>query len=441
MSAAVPSPDRPSGGGSPDDRTGQGPEEPLRGVGPEGGRKLRVGIVFGGRSGEHEVSLMSARSVVAALDPEKYEVLGIGVTREGKWLLSGDPLAKLLQEAGAQLEPGPASQSVALAPDPSSSSLVPLEGTGALFRGTGLERRPDVIFPLIHGTHGEDGSLQGLFDLAELAYVGPGVLASAVGFDKAVFKAVMQAHRIPVVPYRLVVVSPRALGQGSASSTPVGSVSSGAAPVRSASATSPPGGSEAEAWRTLARELGYPLFVKPSNGGSSLGVTKVKDEAELAAAIEGAAAYDRRVLLERAVDARELECAVLGYGAPEASIVGEVIPGHEFYDYEDKYFDDKARLEIPARIAPEVAETVRDLAVRAFQAIDGAGMARVDFFLEAGTAAVFVNEINTIPGFTRISMYPKLWEASGLPFPRLLDRLILLALERAGEMRERKLSP
>ena len=381
---------------------------------PDARPKLRVGIVFGGRSGEHEVSLMSARSVAAALDPEKYEVVGIGVTREGAWLLSGDPLAKLLQEAGAELGPGPGRRSVALAPDPSSAALVPLGESGARARGAGLERRPDVIIPLIHGTHGEDGSLQGLFELAELPYVGSGVLASAVGFDKGVFKAVMLAHGIPVVPYRLIVVPPRD------------------------KRTSAPGD---EAWRTLAKELGYPLFVKPANGGSSLGVTKVKKEAPLAAAIEAAAEYDRRVLLERAVEGRELECAVLWYEAPEASIVGEVIPGHEFYDYEDKYFDDKARLEIPARIAPDQAEAVRDLALRAFTAVDGAGMARVDFFLEAGTGAIYVNELNTIPGFTRISMYPKLWEASGLPFPRLLDRLILLALERAEEMRERKLSP
>jgi D-alanine-D-alanine ligase len=383
-------------------------------VTPDPRPKLRVGIVFGGRSGEHEVSLMSARSVAAALDPEKYEVVGIGVTREGAWLLSGDPLTKLLQEAGAELEPGPGRQSVALAPDPSSAALVPLGGSGKLAHSAGFERRPDVIIPLIHGTHGEDGSLQGLFELAELPYVGSGVLASAVGFDKGVFKAVMQAHGIPVVPYVLIVVPPR----GKRASAPGD-----------------------KTWQALAKHLGYPLFVKPANGGSSLGVTKVKDQAQLLPAIEAAAEYDRRVLLERSVAGRELECAVLGYDAPEASIVGEVIPGHEFYDYEDKYFDDKARLEIPARITPDQAETVRDLAVRAFTAVDGAGMARVDFFLEAGTGAIYVNEINTIPGFTRISMYPKLWEASGLPFPRLLDRLILLALERAEEMRERKLSP
>jgi D-alanine-D-alanine ligase len=387
------------------------------GPGSDGRRKLRVGIVFGGRSGEHEVSLMSARSVVAALDPERYEVVGIGVTREGRWLLSGDPLGKLLQEAGTRLEPGPASTGVALAPDPSRASLVPLENSGSLSHAGGAERRPDVIFPLIHGTHGEDGSLQGLFELAELPYVGPGVLASAVGMDKAVFKAVMQAHGVPVVPFRLIVVPPRAQRPALA------------------------GGSQIAEWFLRAGEIGYPLFVKPCNGGSSLGVTKVKQEALLARAIETAAEYDRRVLLEKAVEARELECAVLGYDAPEASIVGEVIPGHEFYDYDDKYFDDKARLEIPASIEPGQAERVRELSVRAFKAIDGAGMARVDFFLERGTGEIYLNEINTIPGFTRISMYPKLWEASGLPFPRLLDRLILLALERAEEMRERKLSP
>jgi D-alanine-D-alanine ligase len=405
-------------------------------------RKLRVGIVFGGRSGEHEVSLMSARSVVAALDPHRYDVVGIGVTREGTWLLSGDPLAKLLQDAGAQLEAGPESRSVALPADPSSASLVPLEGAHALSRGAGLERRPDVVIPLIHGTHGEDGSLQGLFDLAELPYVGSGVLASAVGFDKAVFKAVMQAHGIPVAPFRLVVVPPgvRRHTADAPALAGTGSPGSNRLDPRGSSAASE-GEADVGGWGALAAELGYPIFVKPSNGGSSLGVSKVKDETQLSAAILSAAEYDRRVLLERAVRARELECAVLGYDAPEASIVGEVIPGHEFYDYEDKYFDDKARLEIPARIPAGVADTVRDLAVRAFKAIDGAGMARVDFFLEEGTGLVYVNEINTIPGFTRISMYPKLWEASGLPFPRLLDRLILLALERAEEMRERKLSP
>ncbi|MGH3111962.1 MAG: D-alanine--D-alanine ligase family protein, partial [Gaiellaceae bacterium] len=285
-------------------------------------------------------------------------------------------------------------------------------------RETGAgERRPDVVFPLIHGTHGEDGSLQGLLDLAEIPYVGAGILASAVGMDKAVFKAVMHSHGIPVTPYRLVVVT-----RGAASGAGGG------------------GGAEGE-WQRLAGELGYPLFVKPANGGSSLGVVKVKSEGDLAAAVRAAAEYDRRVLLEKAIAGRELECAVLGNDEPEASVAGEVIPGHEFYDYADKYFDDKARTEVPARITPEQMERVRDLAVRAFRAIDGAGMARADFFLEEGTGELYVNEINTIPGFTPISMYPKLWEASGVPFPRLLDRLILLALERAEGTRSRKLSP
>ena len=394
--------------------------------GPE--RKLRVGIVFGGRSGEHEVSLMSTRSVVAALDPEKYEVVGIGVTREGRWLLSGNPLTKLLQEAGAELEPGADSLNVALTPDPSRSTLVPLDSAGALARKGNSQQRPDVIFPLIHGTYGEDGSLQGLLELAELPYVGSGVLASAVGMDKAVFKSLMQAHGIPVTPSRLIVV-PGEPGSG-------GDRSGGRTGGRThaAEATS-------REWVELAREIGYPLFVKPANGGSSLGVTKVKHEEELSAAITCAAEYDRRVLLERAIAGREIECAVLGNDEPEASVAGEVIPGHEFYDYEDKYFDDKARYEIPARLTDEQMETVRELSVRAFKAIDGAGMARVDFLLEEETDSLFVNEVNTIPGFTHISMYPKLWEASGVSFPRLLDRLILLALERAQERRRRKLSP
>lgn len=400
--------------GESDTRSGDARES---GPGPShpGARKLRVGVVFGGRSGEHEVSLMSARSVVAALDPEKYEVVGIGISRDGKWLLAGDALTKLLERAGAEVEPLPGSRTVALSPDPGSSTLVPLDGAGAV-AAKGAERRPDVVFPLVHGTHGEDGSLQGLLELAEIPYVGPGILASAVGMDKGVFKAVMQAHGIPVAPCRLVLVPPRRGG-------------------------GPKADDQEERWLELAREVGFPLFVKPANGGSSLGVTKVKREDELPAAVRAAAEYDRRVLLERAIAGRELECAVLGNDRPEASIAGEVIPGHEFYDYEDKYFDDKARLEIPARLTSEQMSEVRELAVRAFHAIDGAGMARVDFFLEEGTGALYVNEINTIPGFTRISMYPKLWEASGVSFPHLLDRLILLALERAGAMRDRKLSP
>jgi D-alanine-D-alanine ligase len=374
------------------------------------GRRLRVAVVFGGRSGEHEVSLMSARSVVAALDPGKYDVMGIGITRGGRWLLTGDPLNQLLQEAGASFEERPSTRAIALAPDPSSSTLVPLDGAaGREALAAGSHTRPDVILPLVHGTHGEDGTLQGLLELAEIPFVGSGVLGSAVGMDKAVFKAVMQAGCIPVAPFRLVH-APRARVN-------------------------------ADEVLELGRELGYPLFVKPSNGGSSLGVSKVKREEELAAAVRDAAQYDPRVLLERAVAGRELECAVLGNDEPEASVVGEVIPGHEFYDYDDKYFDDKARTVIPADVPAATAEDVRALSVRAFRAIDAAGMARVDFFLEQGSGNVYVNEINTIPGFTRISMYPKLWEASGLPFPRLLDRLILLALERAEGMRARKLSP
>jgi D-alanine-D-alanine ligase len=374
------------------------------------GRRLRVAVVFGGRSGEHEVSLMSARSVVAALDAEKYDVVGIGITREGRWLLTGDPLNRLLQEAGASFEERPSTRAIALAPDPSSSTLVPLDGAaGREALAAGSHKRPDVIIPLVHGTHGEDGTLQGLLELAEIPYVGSGVLGSAVGMDKAVFKAVMQAGGIPVAPFRLVHAPQARVNAGEL--------------------------------LELGRELGYPLFVKPSNGGSSLGVTKVKREEELAAAVRDAGQYDPRVLLERAVAGRELECAVLGNDEPEASVVGEVIPGHEFYDYDDKYFDDKARTVIPADVPDATAEEVRALAVRAFRAIDAAGMARVDFFLEQGSGNVYVNEINTIPGFTRISMYPKLWEATGLPFPRLLDRLILLALERAEGMRARKLSP
>ena len=348
------------------------------------GKRLRVGVIFGGRSVEHEISLVSARAVMDALDPARYEVVPIGIGKSGRWVTSG--------------------VHAALPADPSVKGLVALRNgsrSPAARRRPGSSRGPalDVIFPVVHGTGGEDGALQGLLDLADIPYVGAGVLGSALGMDKALMKTVFRQCGLPIVDYRVVLR--RDL--------------------------------ECEPERTLRaleEAFRYPCFVKPSNGGSSVGVTKAKEREELLRGLRLAARYDRKIIVERGIDAREIECSVLGNDDPEASVPGEIIPVNEFYDYRAKYLDPGSRLEIPARLAPGQERIVRDIAVRAFRALDLAGMARVDFFLDRQTEAIFLNEVNTIPGFTPISMYPKLWEASGLPFPRLVDRLIELALER-----------
>ncbi len=352
-------------------------------------RKLRVAVLFGGRSGEHEVSLMSARSVLAALDRDRYEVIEVGITLDGAWRTGEGALAAFQRGETESLTP------VTLYPDPSRPGL------HALADGS-LLAEVDVVFPVLHGTFGEDGTLQGLLEMADLAYVGAGVLGSSLGMDKAAFKDVMRAHGIPVVESTLVL--------------------------------------RAEVERQLDAVIArcealadYPLFVKPANLGSSVGVNKAHDRAELVAALEEAARYDRRLVVERGVNAREIEVSVLGNDFPEASIAGEIVPAAEFYTYEAKYHDERSQLRIPAPLSEEQMAHVRDLAVRAYRAIDGAGMARVDFLLDRDTGEFFLNEVNTIPGFTQISMYPKLWEASGLPYPRLLDRLIELALERKAE--------
>ncbi|HYO47146.1 MAG TPA: D-alanine--D-alanine ligase family protein [Gemmatimonadota bacterium] len=362
-----------------------------------GGRKLRVGVLFGGSSSEHEVSLMSARSVLGALDPAKYEVVQIGITKEGRWLVASDAVDRLIEraEAAGALEGDvERTETVSLLADPGRE--------GRLQRAAGhepAESAPlDVLFPLIHGRTGEDGALQGLFELSEVAYVGAGITGSAVGMDKEIAKAVWSAAGLPVGPYRVVRwVDWRR--------------------------------DEARVKGEVATGIGFPCFVKPASSGSSIGVHKAHAIEELGTAIEDAARYDTKVLVEEAIEGRELECGVLGNEDPEASVVGEIVPGHEFYDYEDKYFDDAVKLVIPADLPEATAERVRELALAAFRAIDARGMARVDFFLEADTARVYLNEINTIPGFTRVSMYPRLWEASGVPFPELCDRLIGLALE------------
>ena len=354
--------------------------------------KIRVGVVFGGRSGEHEISLMSAKSVMDALDRTKYEVIPLGITKEGKWLPSGDPMRtlKALAKQGA-LPPEPPSETTQGLVAP-SHELVP--GIG----GAGISR-VDVIFPVLHGPYGEDGTIQGLLEMADIPYVGAGVLGSALGMDKAAMKSILRAEGLPVVDHLLI--------------------------MRWAWEQNP-----AQIAQRVEERLDYPCFVKPANLGSSVGISKVHGSAELAPALDLAARYDRRILVERAVNAREIECSVLGNDHPIASVLGEIVPKREFYDYEAKYFDEATELIIPADLPAETAAELQDVAVRAYVALDCAGMARADLFVDRDSGQVYVNELNTIPGFTSVSMYPKLWEASGMSYPELVDRLIELALER-----------
>ncbi len=355
-------------------------------------KRIRIGVIFGGRSGEHEVSQESARSIMAALDPEKYEVVMIGITKNGRWL-TGNVAAAL--EAGQDDVARPA----ALLPDPQSSGLMAIEQVEA--RPTSLSEvaQLDVVFPVLHGPYGEDGTVQGLLELAGLPYVGAGVVGSAVGMDKAIFKHVMSANGLPVLPWQLVLRSDWV----SDPEKMIGAVEG---------------------------NFHYPVFTKPANLGSSVGIQKCHDRDSLAAGLEEAFNYDRRVVIEQGANVRELEVSVLGNDNPIASVVGEVRPRREFYDYVAKYVSDDSELDIPANISPEQSDQVRELAVKAFKAIDCAGLGRVDFLLDKDDGRLYINEINTIPGFTRISMYPKLWEASGIPYPELLDKLVALALER-----------
>jgi D-alanine-D-alanine ligase len=359
-------------------------------------RMLTVAVLFGGRSGEHDVSLMSARSVLSVLDRSRYHVVEIGITRQGTWLTGKNVLEALESGEINGLSP------VVLSPDPSEQGIHVLEGNGPSVRFIKLSD-VDVFFPVLHGTFGEDGTLQGLFELADVAYVGAGVLGSSVGMDKGLFKDVMRSNGIPT-PESIIVL-------------------------------------RSEIKDTMdtvierAEKIGaYPLFVKPANLGSSVGVTKCRSRSDLAEGLMDAAQYDRRVLVERGIPApREIEVAVLGNDMPAASIPGEIIPGADFYSYDAKYILENSELVIPASLPADQVRTFRDLAIRAYKAVDAAGMARVDFLMEKETGRIYLNEINTIPGFTKISMYPKLWEASGLPYPSLVDRLIDLALERKAE--------
>jgi D-alanine-D-alanine ligase len=351
-------------------------------------RKLRVGVLFGGRSGEHEVSLVSAASIIRGLDPQKYEAVPIGITKEGHWLI-GAGAQKMLPEV---LRTG---QRVVMSADPTESALMPLDGSP---RGQKL----DVVFPVIHGTFGEDGTMQGLLELAGLPFVGAGVLGSAIGMDKDVAKKLLQVAGIPVVPWIAV--------------------------QRADWERQPK-----EIRRAIEKKFKYPVFVKPATLGSSVGMSKVHSRAALGPALDLAAEFAMKIMVERAVSAREIEVSVLGNHDPRASIPGEIVPHREFYDYAAKYLEEGTQLLIPAKLTKSEVKKVQAMAVTAFRALELSGMARVDFFIEKRGGKIFLNEVNTIPGFTSISMYPKLWEANGIPFRELVSKLIDLALEQHRE--------
>jgi D-alanine-D-alanine ligase len=358
---------------------------------------IKVLVLFGGRSGEHEVSLASAHSVLSALDPTRYAITQVGIDNDGAWLYSPGPASTLdVMEKGDQS--GLLRVFVSPAPDSGRLYLLQPDYDGS---GSRLEflAEVDVVFPVLHGTFGEDGTLQGFLELADLAYVGAGVLGSSVGMDKALFKDVMKANDIPVVESLMVMRSEIEQNLESV--------------LERAEALS-----------------AYPLFVKPANLGSSVGISKCANRSDLIEGLLEAGRFDRRVLIERGLNAREIEVSVLGNEQPQASVPGEVIPSREFYSYESKYLDGTSGLLIPAPLSVGDVELVRSLALKTYRAMDCAGMARVDFLLEKDTGKIYLGEVNTIPGFTAISMYPKLWEASGLAYPALVDRLVELAFER-----------
>jgi len=394
-------------------------------------KKLRVGILFGGRSGEHEVSLLSAASVSNAIDRDKYEVIPIGITKEGQWVTAGDATRLLegkaahtdLRAGDPEATPGAAilakGKAVIVPPEPQKhGSLTPFETDSA---SSGLTRRStdraidvDVIFPVLHGTFGEDGTIQGLLELADLAYVGAGVLGSAAGMDKDIMKSLFRATGLPIVKHVTVL-----RGAWKADAKKI--------------------------YKLVGSKLKYPVFVKPANLGSSVGISKARNRKELGPAIEEAAKFDRKIVIEQGVGgknkkAREIECSVLGNDKPDASLPGEIVPSTEFYDYNAKYLDEGSQLIIPAKLTKAETKKVQQLAIAAFQAVDCSGLARVDFLMEPGSRKIYLNEINTMPGFTAISMYPKLWAATGLSYPNLIDRLIQLGLERHAEKKQNQYS-
>jgi D-alanine-D-alanine ligase len=390
-------------------------------------KKLRVGILFGGRSGEHEVSLLSAASVLNAIDKQKYEVVPIGITKEGRWLtdshaeqlLRGE---KPSHESGRHLRAGDPDatpgavvlakgEAVIVPPVPQAHGLIPFESP-AVATQKGID--VDVIFPVLHGTFGEDGTIQGLLELADIPYVGAGVLGSAAGMDKDIMKQLFAFAGLEIVKHVTI--------------------------LRSRWESDPK-----KAIKLVESKLKYPVFVKPANLGSSVGISKAHDRKELGPAIEVAAKYDRKIVIEQGVGgkkhkARELECAVLGNDEPQASTVGEIVPAAEFYDYNAKYIDEGSQPVIPAKIGKKQMKQVQGMAIRAFQAVDCSGLARVDFLMDPKSGRLYLNEINTMPGFTSISMYPKMWAASGLEYPRLIDKLIQLALERYKEKKKNQYS-
>ena len=394
-------------------------------------KKLRVGILFGGRSGEHEVSLLSAASVLHAIDRDKYEVVPIGITKDGRWLTAGDAedllQGKLVVEsrhlrAGDPETTQPAAvlargESVVVPPEPvrRQSGLVPFQTDAPLTRrASDRAINVDVIFPVLHGTFGEDGTIQGLLELADMAYVGAGVLGSAAGMDKDIMKSLFIAAGIPIVKHVTI--------------------------LRSAWQKDPK-----KVQKFVESKLRYPVFVKPANLGSSVGISKAHDRKEIGPAMEEAARFDRKIVIEQGVGgkknkAREIECSVLGNDEPLASVPGEIVPVKEFYDYNAKYLEEGSELIIPAKLTKAETKKVQELAVRSFKAVDCSGLARVDFLMDAQTRRIYLNEINTMPGFTAISMYPKLWAASGLDYSDLIDRLIQLGLERHEDKKRNQYS-
>lgn len=391
-------------------------------------KKLRVGILFGGRSGEHEISLLSAASVFKAIDKDKFEVVPIGITKEGRWVTSGEA-ERLLSgkppheerhlragdpeatSAAAVLQNG---EAFVMPPEPHGAGMQPFQTDALARRASDRAINVDVIFPVLHGTFGEDGTVQGLLELADIAYVGGGVLGSAAGMDKDVMKSLFRAAGLPIVKHVTALRS-----EWEAQSKKV--------------------------QKLVESKLRYPVFVKPANLGSSVGISKAHDRKELGPAIDEAAKFDRKIVIEEGVGgkkhkAREIECAVLGNDTPEASVAGEIVPSAEFYDYSAKYLDEGSQLIIPAKLSKSEMKKVQQLAIAAFRAVDCSGLSRVDFLMDPKSRKIYLNEINTMPGFTSISMYPKLWAASGVSYPELIERLIQLALDRHADKKRNQYS-
>jgi D-alanine-D-alanine ligase len=398
-------------------------------------KKLRIGILFGGRSGEHEISLLSAASVFNAIDKNKYEVVLIGITKEGHWLTATDAERLLTGESAGEgaratqthlragdpkATPGAAvlarGEAVVVPPEPQKfgTSLTPFQMEAPSRRAADRAINVDVIFPVLHGTFGEDGTIQGLLELADIPYVGAGVLGSAAGMDKDIMKSLFLAAGLPIVKHVTIL---RSECEAEAKKIP----------------------------KLVESKLKYPVFVKPANLGSSVGISKAHDRKELGPAIEEAAKFDRKIVIEQGVGgkknkAREIECSVLGNDNPQASLPGEIVPGKEFYDYTAKYLDEGSELIIPAKLTKAETKKFQELAIRAFKAVDCSGLARVDFLMDPKTRKIYLNEINTMPGFTSISMYPKLWAATGLSYPKLIERLIELGLERHADKKRNQYS-